>query len=80
MTVKTMLMYYSYIGKVLIVSSDNFSNEYVSTDDLKNDALFYGENCKIRSELYKYVLDMEVRNFYCDICEHDTTLVIVTRN
>ena len=76
MTVRTMLLYYSYIGKVLIVSSNKFNNEYEITDNLKNDAFFYGENYTTRSELYKYVLDMEVISFYCD----DTTLVIVTRN
>ena len=84
MDVRTMLSHYSYVGKVLIISSETkkkYDEEiYANADDLKDDALFFGENYKTRSELYRDILDMEIRNYYCDICEYDAVLVIVTKN
>ena len=80
MDVRTLLLHYSYVGKVLIVSSEakkKYDKEiYTNADDLKDDALFFGENYKTRSEL----LDMEIRSYYCDICEYDAVLVIITKN
>lgn len=60
MTVQEFLLKTWYAQEIAIVDTKIIFDVVLGVDDLKEVALFFGENYKTRSDLYKPIMKMEV--------------------
>lgn len=60
MTVQEFLLKTWYAQEIAIVDTKIIFDVMLGVDDLKEVALFFGENYKTRSDLYKPIMKMEV--------------------